>query len=210
MTIRRPVHALVVFCAAVLAWSAYKPHDYATWFFETFIGVGGVIALALTHRRFRFSNLAYLLVAVHFTILAAGGKYTYALNPWFDWIRETFGLARNHFDRVGHFAQGFVPAIIARELLLRTSGLQRGKWLSFVCIAICLAMSAFYELIEWWAAALFYPAEGPEWLGMQGDIWDAQQDMAMALLGATLAILLLSRMHDRSMRKLGEDDAHLR
>ena len=204
MRIRNPVQALVVFCAAVLAWSAYRPQDYATWFFEIFIGVGGIIALALTRRRFRFSNLAYLLVAIHFGILAAGGKYTYALNPWFDWLRGALGLARNHFDRVGHFAQGFVPAIIARELLLRTSGLQRGKWLSFLCIAVCLAISAFYELIEWWAVAIFYSTDGPEWLGMQGDMWDAQQDMFMALLGATCAILLLSRLHDRSMSKLEE------
>ncbi len=204
MTIRNPVRALVIFCAVVLAWSAYKPHDYATWFFETFIGVGGVIALAVTARRFRFSSLVVLLVAIHFVILAAGGKYTYAVNPWFEWLKEALGLARNHFDRVGHFAQGFVPAIIARELLLRTSGLQRGKWLSVICIALCLAISAFYELIEWWAVALFYPTEGPQWLGMQGDVWDAQQDMFMALLGATCAILLLSRLHDRSMRKLEE------
>jgi len=204
VTIRNPVRALVIYCAAVLAWSAFKPHDYATWFFETFIGIGGVVALALTQRRFRFSNLVYLLVAIHFTILAVGGKYTYALNPWFEWLKGALGLARNHFDRVGHFAQGFVPAIIARELLLRTSGLKRGKWLAFLCIATCLAISAFYELIEWWAAALFYPANPAEWLGMQGDLWDAQEDMFMALLGATCAILLLSRLHDRSMRKLEE------
>lgn len=165
----------------------------------------GVGLLALTHRRFRFSGLVYLLVAVHFTILAVGAKYTYAEMPLFNWLRDAFGLARNYYDRVGHFAQGFFPAIIAREILLRSTPLRPGKMLSFLAASVCLAMSGFYELIEWWVVLVFYPHSGPEWLGLQGDPWDAQQDMFMALLGAVLALALLSRAHDRSLVSLAED-----
>jgi len=122
--------------------------------------------------------------------------------PAFNWLRDEFGLARNYFDRVGHFMQGFVPAMIARELLLRKFDIKRGKFLFFIVTSICLAISAFYEFIEWWMVIAFYPEAGMEWLGIQGDIWDAQQDMFMAFVGAILAQLLLNKLHDRSMKEL--------
>jgi len=203
MNATRGIVILVVVCAAVLAWSAIRPCSYDVWAFEIAAGVIGVAILAAIHRRFRFSNLVYVLVGIHFAILAVAAKYTYAEMPLFNWLRDTLHLARNHYDRVGHFAQGFVPAIIAREVLLRTTGLRRGKMLSVLCACMCLAISAAWEIIEWWTVVLFYPSAGPEWLGLQGDPWDAQWDMFMALAGAAAALVLLSRTHDRSMAAAG-------
>ena len=205
MSTRSPLLWLVGASGAAWIWSGIHPYDRGVWFFENVLGIAGVLLLVLTYRRFRFSNLVYVLVGIHVVILAMGAKYTYAEMPAFNWLRDTFGLARNYYDRVGHFAQGFFPAIMAREILLRTTALRPGKMLSFLVASVCLAMSAFYELIEWWIVLLFYPTEGPEWLGLQGDPWDAQQDMLMALLGAVLALTLLSRAHDRSLRALTED-----
>lgn len=183
-------------------WSAIKPYDYGVWIFELALGLIGLGILIVIYNRFRFSGLVYILVGIHFAILAIGAKYTYAEMPVFNWLRDTFGLARNYYDRVGHFMQGFVPALIVREVLLRKTPLKPGGWLGFLCVSVCLAFSAFYELLEWWMVLVFYPKEGANWLGMQGDIWDAQGDMLMALIGATLAILLLSRAHDQSMGKI--------
>jgi len=199
---RKPVIILVAYCALIGLWSLLSPLDFATWVFEIFFGVVGVAVLALTFRKCRFSNMVYVLVAIHFTVLALGAKYTYADMPAFNWLRDEFGLARNYFDRVGHFMQGFVPAMIARELLLRKFDIKRGKFLFFIVTSICLAISAFYEFIEWWMVIAFYPEAGMEWLGIQGDIWDAQQDMFMAFVGAILAQLLLNKLHDRSMKEL--------
>ncbi len=184
---------------AAVAWSAIDTPDYGVWFFELVPGSIATALLVLTFKRFRFSNLAYLLICGQFLVLATGAKYTYAEVPLFDWLQDQLHLHRNHFDRVGHFAQGFVPAIIVRELLLRLSPLHRGKWLFVVVISICLAFSALYEILEMWVVLLFYPDSGPEWLGMQGDPYDAQWDMTMALIGATLAHLTLGRLHDRSI-----------
>jgi putative membrane protein len=200
----RPLALMLAVVAAAMLWSGIHPVDFWTWVFELAIGFVGVVILTATYGRFRFSNLVYLLVAIHFVILSAGAKYTYAEMPLFTWIKDVLHLSRNYYDRVGHFAQGFVPAIICRELLLRTSPLRPGKWVSFLCVAVCLALSAFYELIEWWMVIFFYPKEGAAWLGMQGDIWDAQGDMFMALCGAIVAIALLSRVHDRSMAKVAD------
>ncbi len=145
--------------------------------------------------------LLYALLFVHGLILILGGHYTYAMVPLGEWMREAFGFARNHYDRIGHFAQGFVPAILAREILLRTSPLRPGKWLFTIVVAICLAFSAFYELIEWWTALI--GGHGAEaFLGTQGDIWDTQNDMFQALLGAITAQLLLARVHDRQLARL--------
>jgi putative membrane protein len=196
--------ALAVWCAAALAWSAVKPAAWVDWALEIGPGTVGVVVLLATWRRFPFSNLVYLLVAAHFLVLAAGAKYTYAGNPLFNWLRDEFHLSRNHFDRVGHFMQGFVPALLAREIIVRTTALKGGKMLAFVCICIPLAFSAFYEMLEWWEVALFYPGQGEQWLGTQGDVWDAQWDMCMALMGAALAVACLSRAHDRSMARVGE------
>ncbi|MHC4079463.1 MAG: DUF2238 domain-containing protein [Planctomycetota bacterium] len=184
---------------AAVAWSAIDPPDYGVWVFELVPGSLATAILVLTFKRFRFSNLAYLLICGQFLILATGAKYTYAEVPLFDWLQEQLDLRRNHFDRVGHFVQGFVPAIIVRELLLRLSPLQLGKWLFVVVISVCLAFSACYEILEVAVVLLFYPGSGPEWLGLQGDPYDAQWDMTMALIGAILAQLTLGRLHDRSI-----------
>jgi putative membrane protein len=201
-------HGAILFLVGVVAaatiWSGIRPVDYGTWVFELSVGMAGVIILLATYRRFRFSNLVYVLVAIHYVVLAIGAKYTYAEMPLFNWLKDALSLSRNHFDRVGHFFQGFVPAIIVRELLLRTTPLRPGKWVSVLPIAVCLAVSAFYELLEWWMVVVFYPGSGPEWLGMQGDIWDAQGDMLAALVGATGGIVFLSRLHDRSIEAVAE------
>ena len=143
--------------------------------------------------------MAYVLIAIQAVILLVGAHWTYAENPWFNWIRDALGLSRNHYDRLGHLAQGFVPAIVARELLLRTSPLRRGKWLTGIVVCICLAISAAYELVEWWVA-LGYGDRAVAFLGTQGDVWDTQWDMCMALIGAVLALATLSRLHDRQIQ----------
>ena len=192
--------ALLAVLAAVFGWSAIRPHDYFTWFLEVFPAVAGVGLLLATYRRFRFTNLAYLLVTIQAIILMIGGHYTYAEVPLFNWLRDTLHLARNNYDKVGHFAQGFTPAIVAREILLRTSPLRPGGWLSFLVLSVCLALSAFYELIEWWVAVATGGAEA--FLGTQGYVWDTQSDMLFALVGATLAVLLLTRRHNRELARL--------
>ena len=200
-----PLWTLIVLTLIATAWSAIAPLDYPTWFFEIMLGLPGVIVLVVIYRWFRFSSLVYVVAAVHFVVLAMGAKYTYAEMPLFNWLKEALNLSRNHFDRVGHFMQGFTPALLTREILLRTSPLRPGKWLSFIAICVPLAISAFYELIEMWCVLAFYAEEGGDWLGMQGDVWDAQWDMTMALAGATLAVLLLSRLHDRTIKTVLED-----
>jgi putative membrane protein len=186
---------------AVLLWSAIGPKDRFTWFLEVLPALIGVAVLAATWRRFRLTPLAYLLILIHCLILMVGGHYTYAEVPLFDWLRETTGGARNNYDKLGHFAQGFVPAMIARELLLRLEVVKGRRWMNFLVVCICLALSAFYELIEWWVALT--SGEGAEaFLGTQGYIWDTQSDMALALAGAILALALLSRLHDRQLAPL--------
>jgi putative membrane protein len=201
----RRIDTYVVFLMVVGAafiWSAIRPLDYGVWLFELSLGLLGVGFLVATRRTYPFSGLAYGLAAVHFVILACGAKYTYAEMPLFNWLRDAFHLSRNHFDRVGHLAQGFIPAIFVRELLRRTGRLQPGWLLGFLSISVCLAFSAFYEILEWWVVIMFYPdASGTEWLGMQGDPWDAQEDMLMALIGAGVSILTLSSWHERSMAR---------
>ena len=186
---------------AVLAWSGVYPRDRLTWVLETFPAMIGAVVLVATYRRFRFSNLAYVMIWVHAVILMLGGHWTYAQMPLFNWLRDTFHLARNYYDRVGHIAQGFVPAILARELLLRTSPLRRGKWLSTIVVCICMAISATYEFIEWWSSLLLGQS-ADAFLGTQSDTWDTQWDMFMCLVGAILALLTLRGAHDRSMREL--------
>jgi len=189
---------LLVSLAAVLVWSVVKPFDFFTWVLEALIPVVGVLVLLFTYRKFRLTNLAYVLIWIHAIILLIGAHYTYSRMPAFNWLRDTFDLSRNHYDRFGHIAQGFVPAILARELLLRTSPLKRGKWFFFIIICICLAMSAFYELLEWWVAAATGTA-ADLFLALQGDIWDTQKDMALCLLGAVVALLALGKIHDKAL-----------
>jgi len=193
-----PLLALV---AAVFVWSAFGPLDRFTWFLEVLPVLAGFPLLAVTYRRFPLTSLAYSLIAAHAVILMVGGHYTYAQVPLFNWIRDAFGLARNHYDRLGHFAQGFVPAILAREVLLRRTPLRRGGWLLTIVISICLAISALYELFEWGVAVATGTA-ADAFLGTQGDAWDTQKDMAMCLVGAISALLMLSRAHDRSLFRL--------
>ena len=192
--------ALAASFIIVLVWSVIRPYDLFTWFLEILPAAAGLVVLLLTYRRFRFSNLAYFLMWVEAIILVVGGHYTYAEMPLFNWMRDAFELSRNHYDRVGHFAQGFVPAIVARELLVRTSPLKPGKWLITIVICICLAISAAYELGEWLAAVLT-GTRADAFLGTQGDVWDTQWDMLLALIGAITAQLVLSRFHDRSIKK---------
>ncbi|MCU7842587.1 MAG: DUF2238 domain-containing protein [Candidatus Thiodiazotropha sp. (ex Monitilora ramsayi)] len=178
--------------------------DRYTWFLETSPVMIGLVLLTLTWQRFPLTLLLCRLLAIHAVILMIGGYYTYAEVPLFNWLQEALDLSRNHYDRVGHFVQGFVPAILAREILLRRSPLQRGRWLFFISLSICLAFSAFYELIEWWVALLSDQA-AEAFLGTQGDPWDTQTDMFLALIGASTSLLLLSSAHDRQLAKLDTD-----
>jgi putative membrane protein len=184
--------------AVIFVWSAIRPHDYFTWMLEVFPAIIGAVIVAATYRRFRFTTLVYTLIAAHMIILMVGGHYTYAEVPFGNWIRDQFELSRNHYDRLGHFAQGFVPAMIARELLLRLNVLKRGRWLFVLVVSICVGVSALYELIEWIVSALTGSA-GDAFLGTQGDVFDTQKDMAMALVGAITSMLLLSWIHDRQL-----------
>jgi putative membrane protein len=193
--------ALVLATLAALVVSNIGPTDRVTWWLEVAPVLIALPILIATRHRFPLTPLLYVLLFVHGLILILGGHYTYAQVPMGEWMKEAFGFARNHYDRIGHFAQGFVPAILAREILLRTSPLVRGKWLFTIVVAICLAFSAFYELIEWWTALI--GGHGAEaFLGTQGDIWDTQNDMFQALLGAITAQLLLAGWHDRQLARL--------
>tara|TARA_R110000772_G_scaffold198476_1_gene309165 strand:- start:113 stop:736 length:624 start_codon:yes stop_codon:yes gene_type:complete len=176
--------------------------DRLTWLLETFPVMVGLWVLWSTFERFPLTVISYRLLAIFGLILIIGGYYSYAENPLFDWIQVEFDLARNHYDRLGHFMQGVVPAIVGRELLLQTSPLQRGKWLFAIVCAISLAISASYELIEWWVAVINEQA-AEAFLGTQGDNWDAQWDMFLALCGSVIAQLVLSRTHDRQLMALG-------
>ena len=189
---------LLMAIAVALVWSGLAPHDRTTWWLEVFPVLIGVPILVATHRRFPLTPLLYTLLAVHALILIVGGHYTYARVPVGFWVQEVFGFARNHYDRLGHFAQGFVPAILAREILLRTSPLRPGRWLFVLVTAVCLAFSACYEFLEWWAA-LAGGKSAEAFLGTQGDVWDTQWDMFLAMIGALTSLLLLSRLHDRQL-----------
>ena len=176
---RAELFGLLAIGAAVLVWSGINPHDRTTWWLEVVPVLIGVPVLALTRTRFPLSALAYRLIFIHAVILMVGGHYTYARVPLGFWAEELFGFERNHYDRLGHLAQGFIPAIIAREILIRTSPMKDGKWLPVVVTSICLAFSAFYEFTEWWAALLGGDA-ATDFLGTQGDVWDTQWDMFLA------------------------------
>jgi len=192
---------LILSLIAIFIWSVIRPHDYFTWFLEVAPVIIGTVFLLATFRRFTFTQLLYVLLWLHAIVLIVGGHYTYALNPLFEWIKTAFDPTRNYYDRLGHFFQGFVPAILAREVLLRFSPLQKGKWLNFIVVCICLAVSAFYELIEWWVAAATGEA-AESFLGTQGDVWDSQWDMFMCLVGALCAIVFLGKLHDLYLEKL--------
>lgn len=184
---------------SVFVWSAVNPHDVFVWLLEVLPVIIGIAVLTLTYKTFPLTPLAYWLLAIHAIILMVGGHYTYAHVPWFDDLKDSFGWTRNNYDKVGHFAQGFIPAIIAREILLRKTALINGKMLFFLVVCVCLAISATYELIEW-LTALAVGSAADEFLGSQGDVWDTQQDMAWALLGCMLAQVTLAKPHDAMLQ----------
>jgi putative membrane protein len=186
----------------LLALSAVHPYEMGTWWMEVFPIFVAVPMLAATYRRFPLTPLAYTLIFVHACILMLGGHYTYARVPLGYWIQHALNFSRNPYDRIGHLAQGFVPAIIAREILLRRTPLRPGGWLFFIVCSICLAISACYEFVEWWAA-LLGGAAATDFLGTQGDVWDTQWDMLMALVGSILAQVSLARVHDRQLSAVG-------
>ena len=194
---REPLLLLAIAAVALLV-SGLRPYDRVTWLLEVGPVLMGAPLLIASYRRFPLTPLLYRLLLLHALILILGGHYTYERVPLGFWLQDLLDLSRNHYDRLGHVAQGFIPAILAREILLRLSPLQRGKWLFFLVVCVCLAFSAFYELLEWRTAAIM-GEEADSFLATQGDIWDSQWDMFLALLGAIASQLLLSRLHDREL-----------
>ncbi len=186
----------------VLIWSAVSPKDQFTWFLEVIPALIGLVILAVTYKRFPLTPLLYALILIHMVILMVGGHYTYAEVPLFDWIKEVLDQSRNNYDKVGHFAQGFMPAILVRELLIRQNVVERSRlWFNYIILSIVLAFSAFYELVEWWVS-LATGEDAEAFLGTQGYVWDTQSDMAWALFGAVMALLFLSRLHDRQLKNV--------
>jgi len=199
--VRSEALALILLGAIALIISGINPADYTTWWLVVFPIFIAVPVLLATARRFPLTPLAYRLIFLHALILMVGGHYTYAKVPLGFWMEQLFGFTRNHYDRIGHFAQGFVPAIIAREILLRRSPLTPGKWLFTIVTALCLAISACYEFVEWFAAVLG-GSSADAFLGTQGDVWDTQWDMLMAFIGAMTAQILLVRVQDKQLARL--------
>ena len=185
--------------AIILIGSFLLTRDKFTWVLEVFPILLGFPILFFTYKKFPLTTLVYALLIIHFIILAVGGIYTYAEVPLGFWMQEWFDFSRNHYDRIGHFAQGFIPAILSREILLRTSPLRPGKWLFFLVVCVCLAISAFYEFIEWWTV-LIKGSTAEAFLDTQGDVWDAHWDMLFATIGAIVAQLTLSRLHDKFLK----------
>jgi putative membrane protein len=195
-------YALILLGAffVALAWSAVRPYDYFTWFLEVAPALLALPILFVTYRRFPLTKLLYTAIFFHALILVIGGHYTYAREPVFNWIRDHFHLSRNYYDRLGHFAQGFVPALVTREIFTRKSVVKRGGWMFVTVLCVCLAISAMYELFEWRVAVATGTA-ADDFLGTQGDPWDTQEDMATCMVGAVCALLLLSRVHDHQMKR---------
>jgi len=186
---------------AVLIWSGINPYDTFTWFLEVSPALIGFIVLAITRKSFPLTPMVYTLILIHSIILMIGGHYTYAEVPLFDWIREALDQSRNNYDKLAHFIQGFVPVMIAREIFIRKNIVNGNLWMAFLSICFTLAFSAFYELIEWWVA-LASGEDAEAFLGTQGYIWDTQSDMGLALIGAIVAILVLSRSHDKQLKSV--------
>jgi len=200
-----PPVLLGVVVVALIA-TGIRPYDRLTWFLETVWVIAGIPVVLLTWRRFPLTTLLCCLLAVHALILMYGGLYTYARTPLGDWLRDVFNLSRNPYDRIGHFAQGFVPAILIREILVRNSPLRGSRWLAPLVVCACLAFSSFFEMIEWWSA-LIGGSAADDFLATQGDVWDTQWDMFMALVGAITALVTLSRLHDRQLTTLADASA---
>lgn len=186
---------------AVFIWSAIKPHDYFTWFLEVIPALVGFGILAFTYKRFTFTPLVYWLIWLHMIVLMIGGHYTYAEVPLFEWLKPVFGWQRNNYDKVGHLMQGFVPVLIAREILIRKEVVAKKGWLPAILVLAILGTSAAYELVEW-GVSVATGSVGDSFLGTQGDVWDTQSDMLMCLLGSIVSLLLLSRWHDSQIKEI--------
>jgi putative membrane protein len=199
MTSRRLHCALLALWILALIVSAIGAFDFFTWVLEVAPAIIGIAVLAATYRRFPFTNLVYSLILIHSLILMLGGHYTYAKVPLGFWMQNVFHFSRNHYDRIGHFAQGFVPAMIAREIFIRRKVINGARWRATLTIAVCLAISALYELIEWRTSVMSGSA-ADAFLGTQGDVWDTQEDMFFALVGSISALVLMGRVHDRQLR----------
>lgn len=192
---------LIIIFLLGLVLSGIHPHDYFTWLLEVFPAIIGLIVLLLTFKKFKFSDLTYFLILAHCYILFIGGHYTYAEVPLFDWIKDTFEQSRNNYDKVGHFAQGFVPAMIVRELFVRKEIVKQGSWLSFLTVCVCIAISVFYEFLEW-LVAIIIGESADSFLGTQGYVWDTQSDMLYATIGAMCMVLFISKIHDKQIEKM--------
>lgn len=193
---------LIFLFIAGLALSAIKPHDYFTWILEVFPAILGLLVLLIMFRRFQFTYLTYVMVLVHCYILFIGGHYTYAQVPAFDWIRDTFHQTRNNYDKLGHFAQGFVPAMIIREIFIRQHIIQKKTWMPFLVVCVCGTISLLYELLEW-LVSVSSGSSGDSFLGTQGDVWDTQSDMLFAMIGAICMVVALAKIQDREIAKIG-------
>lgn len=206
---RYPTSLRVLLATTVVSsvWSVSGARQLDVWAFELVPGILGVIGLAVIARRFQFSALTYLVITLAFVVIATGARYTYAEMPLFDWLKESLGLSRNHFDRVGHYFQGLTVGLMTREVLYRTTNVGRRWGLPILAVSFALAFSALYELVEWWVVLAFYPDTGKVWLGFQGDDWDAQWDMTMALAGALTSCVVLAGWHNRSLSKLRAPEA---
>lgn len=198
-----PLHwALLVIFGAALLWSGIQPYDLYTWVLEVIPALIALPILIVTYRRFPLTRLLYVLILLHAIVLMIGGHYTYAREPVFEWLKQVMHWPRNNYDKLGHFMQGFVPAMIAREILLRRTPLKRGGWLFFLVVCVCGALSACYELVEW-LTAILGGGKSEEFLGTQGYAWDTQSDMLMAFIGAIVAQVTLRRLQDRQLARMG-------
>jgi len=193
---------LIVLFFTILIWSLINPKEYFTWFLEVFPALIGIIVLFFTFKKFRFTNFVYTLIFIHCCILIIGGHYTYAEVPLFDWIKEVFHQSRNNYDKVGHFAQGFVPAFIIREIFIRKNIINNKKWLSFIVVSVCMAISVTYEFIEWFVSVMVGGESADAFLGTQGYIWDTQSDMLLAFIGSVIAIVFFSKWQDRAILEM--------
>ena len=194
-----PALLILFFIGFIL--SGIQPHDYFTWILEVFPAILALVILLITFKKFQFTDLTYIFILIHCYILFIGGHYTYAQVPFFDWVKEVFHQSRNNYDKVGHFAQGFIPAMVTRELFIRLEIVKRGYWLSFLSVCVCVTISACYELFEWLVAVLSGQSS-EAFLGTQGDVWDTQSDMLFALIGAVCMVFFVSKIQDHFIRKL--------
>jgi putative membrane protein len=190
--------SLFAFVVLIFIWSVINPKDLFTWVLEVFPAVIGILILLFTYKKFRFTSLVYTLIAIHCCILFVGGHYTYAEVPLFDWIKDTFHQSRNNYDKIGHLAQGLIPAMVIREIFVRKEVIYKKGWQGFIIVTICMAISVMYELLEWLVSVLTGGA-GDSFLGTQGYIWDTQSDMLYATIGAISALLLFSKLHDSQL-----------